>query len=107
MALEFTDANFEIEVLQSDQPVLVDFGAEWCMPCKMLAPIIDSLADKFDGKAKIGKLDTDSNRDIAVKYNITAIPTIMIFKDGQLAKQFVGMVAEGDIASAINEVLSE
>ena len=107
MAIEFTDANFETEVLQSDQPVLVDFGAEWCMPCKMIAPVIDSLTDKFDGKAKIGKLDTDNNRNTAIKYNITAIPTIMIFKDGQLAKQFVGMVPESDIASAINEILSE
>ena len=88
--LEFTDANFENEVLKSDQPVLVDFWAEWCMPCRMLAPTIDELAGEFDGSAKIGKLDTDSNRDVSVKYGITAIPTFLLIKDGEVVKQMVG-----------------
>ena len=105
MALEFTDANFDAEVLQSDQPVLVDFGAEWCMPCKMIAPTIDAIAETFTGKAKVGKIDTDSNRDTAIKYNITAIPTIIIFKNGEIAKQFVGMASEDDLSAAINEAI--
>ena len=107
MALEFTDTNFDAEVLQSDQPVLVDFGADWCMPCKMIAPTIDAIAETFDGKAKVGQLDTDNNRDTAIKYNITAIPTIILFKNGEVAKQFVGMVPEGDIVAALNEVVGE
>lgn len=104
--LEFTDDNFESEVLQSDQPVLVDFWAEWCMPCRMLAPAIDELGDEFEGKAKIGKLDTDANRDITVKYGINAIPTVILFKDGEIVKKFVGMTNKAEMAEALNESTS-
>lgn len=98
---EFTDANFEQEVLRSDQPVLVDFWAEWCMPCRMLAPTIDAVAERFAGKVKVGKIDTDANRDIAVRYNISAIPTIIVFKDGEVAKRLVGLKSEDDLADAL------
>jgi len=99
---EFTDANFETEVLGSDQPVLVDFWAEWCMPCRMLAPTIDQLAEEFDGKAKVGKLDTDANREVAVKYGIHAIPTVILFKNGEPVEKFVGLKSRDELASAIN-----
>jgi thioredoxin 1 len=98
---QFTDANFQSEVLDSSVPVLVDFWAEWCMPCKMLGPTIDQLADEFAGKAKVGKVDTDSNRDISVKYGISAIPTVIVFKGGQVAKKFVGLQSKGEFAAAL------
>ena len=91
MALEFTDANFQDEVLDAEQPVLVDFWAEWCGPCKMLGPIIDELAKEYEGKAKIGKVDIDNNRDAAVKFNIQSIPSIIIFKNGEEVNRFVGI----------------
>lgn len=100
---EFTDANFETEVLQADVPVLVDFWAEWCMPCRMLAPTIDQVADEFEGKAKVGKVDTDANREISVKYGISAIPTVILFKGGEVHKKFVGLTNRDDLASAITE----
>lgn len=99
---EFTDQNFETEVLKSDKPVLVDFWAEWCMPCKMLAPTIEKLADSYNGKVKVGKLDTDSNRDTAMKYGISAIPTVLLFKDGQVAQKFVGLRQERDFKEALD-----
>ncbi len=98
---EFTDANFQDEVLSSSEPVLVDFWAEWCMPCRMLAPTIDQLAEEFAGKVKVGKVDTDSNRDISVKYGISAIPTVIIFKNGEIAKKSVGLVSKADLAAAL------
>jgi thioredoxin 1 len=88
--LELTDQNFDSEVLKSSQPVLVDFWAEWCMPCRMLAPTISALAAEFAGKVKVGKVDTDSNREVAVQFEITALPTILLFKDGQVIRKFVG-----------------
>jgi len=100
---EFTDSNFETEVINSDQPVLVDFWAEWCQPCRMLAPVIDELAAEYDGKAKVGKLDTDSNREVAVKYGISAIPTVILFKGGEVAKKFVGLTPKEQFAEAIDE----
>ncbi len=103
--VEFTDANFKSEVIESSIPVLVDFWAEWCMPCRMLGPTIDKIAGEFAGKVKVGKLDTDKNRDVAVEYKITAIPTVMIFKGGQLAKKFIGLTNEGNLRDALNEAL--
>lgn len=100
---QFTDGNFDAEVLQSKQPVLVDFWAEWCMPCRMLTPTIEALATDFNGKAKIGKLDTDANKNIAAKYSITAIPTILIFKDGQPVKRLVGQKKKDELAAALAE----
>ncbi|MCB9838763.1 MAG: thioredoxin [Phycisphaeraceae bacterium] len=103
---EFTDDNFEQEVLQADQPVLVDFWAEWCMPCKMLAPTIDEVAGAFSGKAKVGKVDTDSNRNVSMKYGINAIPTVLLFKGGEVTKKFVGLTNRNDLEAAINEAIA-
>lgn len=99
---EFTDQNFEQEVLQAPEPVLVDFWAEWCMPCRMLAPTIEKLASDYQGKVKVGKLDTDSNRDVAMRYNISAIPTVILFKGGQIVQRFVGMKQERDFKAALD-----
>jgi len=100
---EFTDGNFESDVLNSDVPVLVDFWAEWCMPCRILAPTIDEVADEFTGSVKVGKLDTDGNREVAVKYGISAIPTVMLFKGGEVVKKFVGLTKKEELAAAIAE----
>jgi len=99
---EFTDQNFENEVLQSDKPVLVDFWAEWCMPCRMLTPTIEKLAKDYNGKVKVGKLDTDANRDVAMKYSISAIPTVILFRNGQVAQKFVGLRQERDFKEALD-----
>jgi thioredoxin 1 len=99
---EFNDQNFEQEVLKSSQPVLVDFWAEWCMPCRMLAPTIDKIAREYAGKVKVGKVDTDANRDVSIKYGISAIPTVILFKDGQVAQKFVGLRQEKDFREALD-----
>ena len=103
---EFTDGNFDLEVLKSDKPVLVDFWAEWCMPCRMLTPTIDAVAEEFAGKVKVGKVDTDANRNTAIKYNINAIPTVMLFRNGEVKKKFVGLTNKDDLTRAVNEVVS-
>src|SRR5947207_1388701 len=90
---EFTDSNFESEVLKSDQPVLVDFWAEWCPPCRALTPTIEKLANDYAGKVKVGKVDTDSNHGIAMKYGIQNIPTVLLFRNGAVAHKFVGLRA--------------
>jgi thioredoxin 1 len=100
---EFTDGNFDAEVLKSETPVLVDFWAEWCMPCRMLAPTIDQVAEQFTGKVKVGKVDTDSNREISMKYGISAIPTVILFKGGEVVKKFVGLTNKDDLANAMAE----
>ena len=99
---EFTETNFDEEVIQSGQPVLVDFWAEWCMPCRMLGPTIEKLAKDYDGKVKVGKVDTDANREIALKYRIESIPTVILFKDGQPAQKFVGLRQEKDFRQALD-----
>lgn len=98
---EFTDGNFQSEVLEAEHPVLVDFWAEWCMPCKMLAPVIDQVAEAFDGKAKVGKVDTDANRETALKYQISAIPTVILFHKGEVKKKFVGLTSKEDLEAAM------
>ena len=98
--VEFTDSNFEEEVINSDKPVLVDFWAEWCGPCRMLTPKIEQMAKDFDGRVKVGKLDTDANRDTAMKYGISAIPTVILFKNGQPAQRIVGL-RENEIRQAL------
>ena len=100
--LEFTDDNFENDVLQSDKPVLVDFWAEWCMPCKALGPTIDELATEYAGRVKVGKLDTDKNNDVPVRYNVQAIPTILLFKGGQVVQKFVGLTSKKDFQTALS-----
>lgn len=105
MALAFTVDNFKAEVLSSDQPVLVDFTATWCGPCQQLAPVIDSLAEKYDGKAKIGKVDVDANQDLALQYGITSVPTILIFKGGELVETVQGYNPENVFASKLDELL--
>jgi thioredoxin 1 len=99
---EFTDQNFEEQVLKSTQPVLVDFWAEWCMPCRMLAPTIEKIAADYAGKVKVGKVDTDANREISIKYGISAIPTVILFKNGQVAQKFVGLRQERDFKAALD-----
>lgn len=101
---EFTDDNFESEVINSDVPVLVDFWAEWCQPCRMLAPTIEELAGEYKGKVKVGKLDTDANRDVSMKYGISAIPTIILFHGGQVKKKFVGLTPKEQFTAAFDEV---
>jgi thioredoxin 1 len=105
--LEFTDSNFEAEVINSDTPALVDFWAEWCMPCKMLAPTIDELSAEYGDTLKVGKVDTDSNREISQKFGISAIPTLILFKDGEVIKKFVGLQQKKDLKEAIDAALAE
>ena len=99
---QFTDANFEAEVLKSSEPVLVDFWAEWCPPRRMLAPTIDKLATDYVGKVKVGKVDTDSNRDISIKYGIMSIPTVILFRNGEVAQKFVGLRNEREFREALD-----
>lgn len=101
---EFTDANFEQDVINSDVPVLVDFWAEWCMPCRMLAPTIDELAQEYDGRVKVGKLDTDGNREVSMKYGIQSIPTLILFKGGEEAGRVTGLTSKPDLAAKLDEL---
>ncbi|HCK98910.1 MAG TPA: thioredoxin [Candidatus Marinimicrobia bacterium] len=103
--LEFTDANFEQEVIKSDVPVLVDFWASWCMPCKKIAPIIEELSKEYDRKMKFGKVNVENNRVIPQQYGIRSIPTLLIFKDGKVATQIVGMQAKQSLEKKIGEVI--
>lgn len=103
--LELTDDNFETEVINSEVPALVDFWAEWCMPCKMLTPVIEEIAADYVGKAKVGKVDTDQARETAMKFGISAIPTIILFKDGEIVKKFVGLQQKSELSEAIDALL--
>ncbi|MCI0471973.1 MAG: thioredoxin [Ignavibacteria bacterium] len=100
--LEITDGNFADEVEKSDVPVLIDFWAVWCGPCRMIAPIVEELAGEYQGKAKIGKVDVDNNPMIAQKFGIRSIPTLLIFKGGQVVDQIVGAVPKGAIVDKLN-----
>jgi len=104
--IELTDANFQQEVVDSGTPALVDFWAEWCMPCRMLAPTIEEIAADYKGKVKVGKVDTDANREISLKFGISAIPTLIIFKAGLPVKKFVGLQGKKDIKAALDDVLT-
>jgi thioredoxin 1 len=101
--VEATDANFESEVLKSTQPVLVDFWAVWCGPCKMIAPVIDELANEYQGKAKIMKMDVDKNPATPMRYSVRGIPTLLVFKGGQVVEQIVGYKDKGFLTDALNK----
>lgn len=101
MELKISSENFEKEVLNSNQPVLVDFYADWCGPCKMMAPTIEKLAEELQGKAKVGKINVDENQDLAMKYNIMSIPTIIIFKDGKESKRLVGVRDKNELLNEL------
>ena len=102
----FTEANFQQEVLQAAEPVLVDFWAEWCMPCKALGPTIDELATEYAGKVKIGKVDTDANPSLATQFGISAIPTVMIFQGGEVRERFMGLRSKKDLQASLNAYLT-
>ena len=105
MAVELTDSNFQELVLNSDKPVLVDFWAAWCGPCRMLGPIIEELHGDYDGKAVVGKVDVDNNQQIAMQYGIRNIPTVLIFKNGEVVDKFVGVAPKASIAEKLNSFL--
>ena len=106
LILTLTEKNFETEVLKSSQPVLVDFWATWCGPCKMIAPLLDELAEAYQGRAKIGKVDVDQESNLAARYGIQAIPTLLLFKDGQVVGQMVGAKGKRDIQASLDRALS-
>ena len=102
MALEITDSSFQEMVLQSDKPVLVDFWAVWCGPCRMLGPIIEEVAADFEGKAVVGKVDVDNNQQVSAEYGIRNIPTVLIFKNGEVVDKIVGVAPKETIAAKLN-----
>ena len=104
--MEVNDANFEQEVLKSPQPVLIDFWAGWCGPCKMIAPILDEVSKDYDGRLKIAKMNVDENRDIPAKFGIRGIPTLMLFKGGELAATKVGAMSKAQLTAFLDQQLS-
>ena len=100
-----SDANFEQEVIQSDTPVLVDFWAEWCGPCRALTPVIESLSDEYSGRAKIAKMDVDANQQTAMKFGIRSIPTVMLFNKGEVVDSFIGVRPKTDYAASIDRLI--
>ena len=106
MVLKLTDANFQSEVIDSDLPVLVDFWAEWCGPCKMIGPLIDQVASDLEGQVKIGKVNVDDARELAVKYNVRSIPLLLFFKNGEVKDQIVGASVTKDQLKAKLQALA-
>ncbi|MGA3284955.1 MAG: thioredoxin [Verrucomicrobiota bacterium] len=102
--ITLTQENFSQQVLQSPAPVLVDFWAEWCGPCKMIAPLLDELADEYDGKVKIGKVNIDEQQNLAAEYGVRAIPTLLVFHHGQVADQLVGARSKRDLKASLDRV---
>lgn len=105
MEYNFTKDNFTQEVLQSDKPVLVDFFAVWCPPCKMMSPIVKKLADQYDGRVKIGKVNSDEQQELAARYNIMSIPSFLFFKDGKVVDQAVGFMPKADLEQRLQNLL--
>ena len=105
MAIEVTDANFEEVVLNSDKPVLVDFWAAWCGPCRMVGPIIEQISEEYDGKAVVGKVDVDANQEFAAKYGVRNIPTVLVFKNGEVVGRQVGVAPKKEYTDAIDGLL--
>lgn len=105
MALEITDATFEEVVLKSDKPVMVDFWAAWCGPCRMVAPIIEQLSDEYDGKAVVGKVDVDANQEFAAKYGVRNIPTVLVFQNGEVVGRQVGVAPKDTYSEALDSLL--
>jgi thioredoxin 1 len=103
---EVTDANFEAEVIKSDKPVLVDFWAEWCGPCRMVAPIVEELAKEYNGTLKVGKMDVDSNPQVSMQYGIRSIPTLLVFKGGRVVEQVVGAVPKRILTEKVSKHLN-
>ena len=103
MAKVFTAENFEQEVLKSDKPVLVDFWATWCGPCRMMGPVVEELAKEYEGSVKVGKLDIDENSDIAGQYGVMSVPTFLVFKNGQVAAKVVGAVPKEELKAAVDK----
>jgi thioredoxin 1 len=104
-SIAFTDSNFSDEVLTSDKPVLVDFWAEWCGPCRKIGPVVEELATEYDGKAKIGKVNVDDNPEISVKYGIRSIPALLIFKNGEVVDQIIGAVPKAVLKKQLDAQL--
>ena len=103
---EITDDNFDTEVLESELPVLVDFWAEWCGPCKMISPIVEEIASDYNGKVKVGKVNIDYNQQVAMTYGIRGIPALLVFKSGSVANQIVGAVPKNHITQILDEVIT-
>ena len=104
--IEITDNNFETEVLKSKSPVLIDFWAVWCGPCKIIAPVVEEIANEYEGKLKVGKLDVDNNPQTSVKYGIRSIPTLLLFKDGVVVDTIIGAIPKSQIVQRLQNVLN-
>ena len=104
MEVKLSNENFNKEVLNSEKPVLVDFWATWCGPCKMIAPIISEISEEFNNKVKVGKVNVDEEKELAIKYGISSIPTVVIFKDGKIAKTLIGFRPKEEIKEVLNNI---